>query len=95
MLLRYCLKVSAKGYNRCHYIKASCAADAFQKFIDTHRTMEITKIEVVGDVLPPPKSAIQLVKEAQKENKNKRKRWIAAKKYELKSGISVFAKPKN
>ncbi len=95
MLFRFCLKVSALGYNRCHYIKAKNASSAFKKFTDSHREMNITKIEVVGDPLPAPEKTIkQLIKEAKTNSAKKRKRWVAAKKYELKAGISVFAKPK-
>ena len=95
MLLRYVLKVSAKGYCCHHPVKANNAADALLKFINKHLSLEYTKIEIVGDPLPPPKTAIQLVKEAQKEKAAKKRRWVAAQKYQLKSGISVFAKPKN
>lgn len=95
MLLRYCLKVYTKERSNTYYIKAKCVSDAINKFAESHPTLDYHKIEQIGDALPAPEKTIQqLIKEAKTNSAKKRKRWVAAKKYGLKSGISVFAKPK-
>lgn len=94
MLLRFCIKMTTASFTRSYYIKANNAKFAITKLIEKTDSPDIKKIELIGDALPAPKTAIELLKESRKKT-NKVKRWQAAKKYQLKSGISVFAKPKN
>lgn len=92
MLLRFCVKITNKQRSNTYYIKAHNAQEAIKRFTLKHPTMEITKIEFIGDALPcPSKTVAQVLKEAQKANAAKRKRWIAAKKYEAKAGISPLS----
>lgn len=94
MLLRFCIKITTATFTRNYYIKANNAKFAISKLIAKTDSPDVKKIEIVGDALPAPKTAIELLKESRKKT-NKVKRWQAARKYQLKSGISVFAKSKN
>lgn len=92
MLLRFCIKISSKQRSNTYYIKAHNAQEALQRFTSKHPTLEITKFEFIGEPLPAPsKTVAQVLKEAQKQNAAKRKRWIAAKRYEAKAGISPLS----
>lgn len=92
MLLRYCLKGTSPKLTRHYYVKAYNVNEAIIKLIAKYPALKFTKIEQLGDALPAPKTATQLIKEAQKETAAKKRRWVAAQKYQLKSGVSIFAK---
>ncbi len=92
MLLRFCVKFYTKERSSSVYIKAKTPMAAIAAFAAKRPTLKITKIELLGDALPAPTaSAAQLIKEAQKANAAKRKRWIAAKRYEVKAGFSPLS----
>ncbi len=92
MLLRFCVKFYTKERSSSIYIKAKTPAAAIAALATRRPTLKFTKIELLGDALPAPTaSAAELIKEAQKANAAKRKRWIAAKKYEAKAGISPLS----